>query len=166
MKIFKWREEPWHLSRFSYIYQMFDGNKNVALPPNADLFSPISKGIIYFCYLILVPLLCIRSLGERKLIILKFKYLQTERSLTWTNVQYSAILDLELERAGVVSLVVGFIAPCIEESRSEWNIWCPEWRTVSVIGMLPKFSIHSPAFSSLFADRVRCWELSWDMKRI
>ena len=94
------------MSRFSYIHQMFDGNMKVALPPNADLLFPISKGIIYFCYLIPVPLLCIWSLGERKLIILKFKYLQTERSLTWTNVQYSAILDLGLERAGVVSFVV------------------------------------------------------------
>ena len=90
-------------------------------------FFPISKGTVYFGYPIPVSLLCIRNLGERKLIILffyfliilKFKYLQTERSLTWTNVQYSAILDLELERAEVVSFVVGLIVLRIEESKEQ-----------------------------------------------
>ena len=59
---------------------MFDGNRKVALPPNADLFFPISKGTVYFGYPIPVSLLCIRNLGETKLIILKFKYLRRKES--------------------------------------------------------------------------------------
>ena len=88
-------------------------------PPKQTYSFPFQRAQFILVIPIPVPQLYVRSLEERQLIILKFKYLQTKRSLIWTNIYHSAILGCELDGVEVVSLGVELIVPCREESKEQ-----------------------------------------------